>query len=632
MMKTPIEILQKYWNHSSFRKPQEEIITAALQKQNSIVLLPTGGGKSLCYQIPALLQEGICIVVSPLIALINDQVNQLKEKQIKAIALTSQLNFEETIIAFDNLQFGDFKFLYLSPEKLQNPLIQEKIQQLNVSLIAIDEAHCISEWGHDFRPSYLKLHILEDICPNANIMALTATATPQVLLDIQDKLKLLKPLIFKKSFKRDNLKFEVIITEDIYGQLIQCIQKINGSCIVYAGTRKQSKEINILLSKNGYKSSYYHGGMSASEKSLAYDSWISNKTPIMVATTAFGMGINKPDVRAVIHIAMPNSLENYLQEAGRAGRDGKISEAIILNNPSIINETIRQFEINTPNSKFVKEIYQKLNNYFNISIGEMPKEIFDFSIQKFCFHYKFPLLKTYNAIKILVRENIIFLDENFSKKTTVKFLIQSQQVFDYLENKPNKNNLINLLLRSYGGIYDYNTTINEFALSKKMNCSVQNIINELKELHTNKIIHYQANTNQSKISFLVARDDNYIINSISKHINHQYQIKQNKLEAIIQYITNNKTCRNIQISNYFKDDLKNSCGICDVCEQKSKPLVSEKLINKQIINLLKNQELSSSSICQKLNFSKEDVLKYLKYLLDEEKIYITSQNKFKATK
>jgi len=629
---TPIEILQKYWNHSSFRKPQEEIITATLQKQNTVVLLPTGGGKSLCYQIPALLQDGICIVISPLIALINDQVNQLKEKQLKAIALTSQLNFEETIVAFDNLQFGDFKFLYLSPEKLQNPLIQEKIKQLNVGLIAIDEAHCISEWGHDFRPSYLKLQILKDICPNANIMALTATATPEVLLDIQDKLGLQNAVIFKKSFKRANLKFKIITTEDIYGQLIQCLQKIKGSCIIYAGTRRQTKEISSLLSKKGYKSNYYHGGISATDKSLVYDSWISNKTPIMVATTAFGMGINKPDVRAVIHITTPNSIENYLQESGRAGRDGKPAEAIILSNAGIVNETIHQFKINTPNANFVKKIYQKLNNYFKISMGEIPKEVFDFSIQEFCFHYKFPLLKTYNAIKILVRENIIFLDENFSKKTTVKFLIQSQQVFDYLKNKPTKKDLINLLLRSYGGIYDYNTTINEFALSKKMNCSVQNIVNKLKELHTNKIIHYQANSNQSKITFLVARDDNYIINSISKHINHQHQTKQKKLEAIIQYITNNKTCRNIQLFNYFKEDLKNNCGICDVCEMKNKPLISIKHLTNQIVNLLKNEAFSSGIICQKLDFPKEDILNCLKILLDEDKIYINSQNKYKATK
>ena len=578
------------------------------------------------------MQNGICIVISPLIALINDQVNQLKEKQIKAIALTSQLKFEETIVAFDNLQFGDFKFLYLSPEKLQNPLIQEKIKQLDVSLIAIDEAHCISEWGHDFRPSYLKLRILKEICPKTNIMALTATATPDVLLDIQDKLELQNAAIFKTSFKRDNLKFNVIITEDIYGQLVQCISKINGSIIVYVGTRKQSKEISSLLSNRGYTSNYYHGGLSTTEKSLAFDNWITNKYPIMVATTAFGMGINKADVRAVIHITVPNSIENYIQEAGRSGRDNKISEAIILSNPHIIRETLQQFKLNAPNSKFVKEVYQKLNTYFKISMGELPKEIYDFAIQEFCYHYKLPLLKTYNAIKILDIENIVSLDENFNKKTTVKFLINSQQVFDYLENKPSKTKIINLLLRSYGGIYDYKTTINEFALSKKMNCSVKNIELQLKELHRDKIIHYQSNNKQSKISFLVARDDNFIINSISKHINHQHQIKQKKLEAIIQYITNNTVCRNIQISSYFKENINEPCGICNVCEMKNTIKFSLDDLTNQILKLINNQAISSSDICQKLNYPKETILKSLKYLLDDDKIYINSQNKFKATK
>ncbi len=631
-MNTPIEILQKYWKHSSFRKPQEEIITATIQKQNTIVLLPTGGGKSLCYQIPTLLQKGICIVISPLIALMNDQVNQLNEKNIKAIALTSQLNFEATITAFDNLQFGNSKFLYLSPEKLQNPLIQEKIKQLNVSLIAIDEAHCISEWGHDFRPSYLKLQLLKDICPNANIMALTATATPRVLLDIKDELNLQDAIIFKKSFKRNNLKFSVITSEDIYGQLIQSLQKINGSSIIYAGTRKQTKEISNFLTKKGFKSNYYHGGLTTATKSLAYNNWISNKISIMVATTAFGMGINKPDVRAVIHIATPNSVENYLQEAGRAGRDDKPANATIISNKSSINETIHQFNINTPKATFVKEVYQNLNQYFKISTGEIPKEIFDFSIQEFCFHYKLPLLKTFNALNILTREEIIYIDENFSKKTTVKFLIKSQQVFEYIENKPNKKILINLLLRSYGGIYDYNTIINEYSLSKKMNCSVHNLIGQLKELHTNKIINYKANNNRSKLTFLLPRDDNYIINQISKHINQQFQIKQNKLKAIIQYITNNKTCRNIQLSNYFEEKLTTPCGICDVCEHRNNPSVSTKLLSKQILSLVQNQALSSATICQQIAIPKEIILNCLKNLLNEDKIYINSQNKFKATK
>ena len=631
-MKKPIELLKKYWNHTSFRKPQEEIITTTLKKQNTIVLLPTGGGKSLCYQIPALLQDGICMVISPLIALINDQVKQLSEKNIKAIALTSQLNFEATITAFDNLQFGNFKFLYLSPEKLQNPLIQEKIKQLNVSLVAIDEAHCISEWGHDFRPSYLKLDSIHNLCPNATIMALTATATSKVLQDIKDKLALQNVVLFKKSFKRNNLRFKVITTEDIYSQLIQAIQKINGSIIIYAGTRKQTKEISVFLNKNGFTSNFYHGGLTSIEKSEVYENWISNKVPIMVATSAFGMGINKSNVRAVIHITTPNSIENYIQEAGRAGRDNLPADAIIISNKSIINEAIHQYKINTPKAKFIKEIYQNLNQYYKISIGEIPKEQFDFSLQEICFHYKLPLLKTFNAINILIREEIIYVDDNFSNKATVKFLINNQQIFEYFKNKPNKKALIDLLLRSYGGIYDHHTIINEYTLSKKMNCTVANVIHQLKELHTNKIINYKFKNNQSKLTFLVPRDDNYVINQISKQIDQQFKIKQNKLAAVVQYLTNFNTCRNIQISNYFEENLQTSCTICDVCTQKERQNISKHLVLEQILNLLKIEALTSAKICQKINIPQEIVLNSLKYLLDEDKIYINSQNKFKATK
>jgi ATP-dependent DNA helicase RecQ len=629
-MNNPIEILQKYWKHTKFRQPQEEIISATLQKQNTIVLLPTGSGKSLCYQIPTLLQKGICIVISPLIALINDQVNQLKEKNIKAIALTSQINFEATITAFDNLQFGNYKFLYLSPEKLQNPLIQEKITQLNVSLIAIDEAHCISEWGHDFRPSYLKLNILQELCPQANIMALTATATPKVLLDIKDKLTLKNAVIFKKSFKRNNIKYKVTVTENIYDELLYLVKKIKGSIIVYAGTRKQTKEIAVFLFKNGFKSNFYHGGLSTSEKSLAYENWTSNKIPIMVATTAFGMGINKRDVRAVIHITLPNSIENYLQESGRAGRDNQHADAIIISNKSMTNNAMHQFITNTPKPLFVKEVYQKLNQYFNISIGEIPNEIFNFSIQEFCYHYNLPLLKTFNSLNILSREGVIYIDENFRKKSTVKFLIRSEQIFEYLKNNPNKKVLINLLLRSYGGIYDYNTIINEYILSKKTNTSTQQIIKQLKELHTDKIIHYKPNNNQSEITFLLPRDDNYIINKISKQIKQQYLIKLNKLENIIQYIFNTETCRNIQISNYFQESLNTPCGNCDICIKTINNTIHEDLLSEQVLNLIKTETLTSAEICQKISVEKNNILKCLKYLLNEDKIYINSQNKFKA--
>ncbi len=628
-MSTPLDILKKYWKYPKFRDTQEEIIEAVLGATNTIVLLPTGGGKSLCYQIPALLSDGVCIVVSPLIALIQDQVNSLKEKNIKAIALTSQLNQDDVILAFDNLQFGDFKFLYLSPEKLQSPFIQEKIKQLKVSIIAIDEAHCISEWGHDFRPSYLQLKILRELQPNATFMALTATATQKVLEDIQQNLEIDGAVIFKKSFQRSNLNYHVITTENIYGKMLQIVGKIGGSVIIYTNSRKQTKEVSKFLIKNNFKSSYYHAGLSTNEKNTSFNNWMQNETPIMVATNAFGMGIDKPDVRVVIHINTPNSLENFIQEAGRAGRDEEMAYSIILTNKSNLFDTTNKFKTNLASTKFVKTVYNHLNQYYSIAFGELPTQLFNFSIQEFCFLYKLKLLQTYNAIKTLERENIVSLDENYSKKSTLKFLISNKQIFDYSNNHPSKSELIQLILRSYGGIFDHYTIINEFSLSKKLNCSKKEIVKHLNDLHSNSIVNYSYANTTSKLSFLVTRDDNYTINSISKNIEQQNNLKLKKMEAVISYIQNTKTCRNIQLLSYFNERITEDCGSCDICKAKIKPKNSIEIISNDILNLLNEKLLSSQEITMLLNYSDSEILNSLKNLLEKNKITITSQNKFK---
>lgn len=628
-MNTPLEILKKYWNHNQFRETQEEIISSVLNKEHTIVLLPTGGGKSLCYQIPSLILDGVCIVISPLIALINDQVNSLKEKNIKAIALTSQLTEDETIIAFDNLQFGNFKFLYLSPEKLQSSFIQEKIKQLNVSLIAIDEAHCISEWGHDFRPSYLQLKILKDLQPNATFIALTATATQRVLEDIQHHLELDKPRIYKQSFQRNNLSYRVINTEDIYGRLLQILHKINASVIVYTNNRKQTKEVAKFLHKNNFKSSFYHGGLSTIEKTNAYNKWMNDETPIMVATNAFGMGIDKPNVRAVIHINTPDSIENYIQEAGRAGRDGKVSHSIILSNNSALFETENRFTSNLADTKFVKKVYNHLNQFYSISLGEIPNEKFGFSLQEFCATYNLNLLKTYNAIKILEREGIILLDENYTKKSSLKFIVSNAYIFNYIENKPSKGILIKLMLRSYGGIFDHYTIINEYSLAKKLNIRKNEIINQLTNLHNNGIIDYKHENTTSKLYFLVPREDDYTINRISKDIEKQNNLKYDKLRSVITYIKNNDTCRNTQLLYYFDEFISKLCGKCDVCLDKKSKKTSPKNISEKIVQLLKEKQLRSQDIVSQLNYSETEILNSLKILLEKNKIAITSQNKFK---
>ena len=628
-MKTPQEILKKYWNHSHFRPPQEAIINNVLKGNDTMVLLPTSGGKSICYQIPTLLLNGVCIVISPLIALIKDQVNGLIEKNIKAIALTSELSQDEIVIAFDNLQFGNFQFLYLSPEKLQSKFIQEKIKQLNVSLIAIDEAHCISEWGHDFRPSYLELKILRDLQPSASIIALTATATQKVLDDIQLQLQIENATLFKKSFQRKNLAFHVITTEDIYGKLLQILTKLKASVIIYTNSRKHTKEVSHFLKQHHFKSSYYHGGLSTVEKNEAFNNWISDKTPIMVATNAFGMGIDKTNVRAVIHINIPNSLENFIQEAGRAGRDGKDSYSLLLKNKSSIFETENKFNSNVATTKFIKVIYFNLNQFYAVSRGELPLQSFNFSLHEFCSIYQLNLLQTYNAIKILERENIILLDENYNKKSSLKFLISNQKLFNYLENNTSKTNLIQLILRSYGGVFEHFTVINEFIIAKKLDVHKNDVIKTLKELHSQGILQYLHADTTSKLTFLKVREDAYTINGISKNIERQNSLKQQKLRSVIDFIENNKICRPVQLLHYFNEKDAVPCGKCDVCMAKNLKTTAIKTIASQILNLLKEKPLTSMELSTILSFSEKEILNSLKILLEKNKITITSQNKFK---
>ena len=628
-MITPLEILKTYWNYNEFRPPQEAIINTVIKGENCVVLLPTGNGKSLCYQVPAMVLEGVCIVISPLIALIKDQVESLTEKNIKAIALTSKLSQDEIIVAFDNLQFGGYKFLYLSPEKLQSSFIQDKIRQLNVSFIAIDEAHCISEWGHDFRPSYLKIPILKELQPNAKFIALTATATQRVFDDIVQNLEIEDATIFKKSLKRTNLTYKVIYTENYYANLLQILNYIKESVIIYTNNRKQTKEVNKYLLQQNFKSTYYHGGLSLEEKNAAYTSWIEDKTPIIVATNAFGMGIDKPNVRVVIHLNIPNSLENYIQEAGRAGRDGKESYSLILTNEANLHDADVRFKAATPTTKDIKEVYFNLNQFYKVSLGEQPLESFNFSIQEFCATYKLNILKTYNAIKVLERENIILLDENFTKKSTIKFTISNNQLFNYLEEYPSKNEFIKLILRSYGGIFEHHTIIDEFKLSKKLGVSKGTIISILKDLNTNGIVKYNFENSNSRLSFLVIREDNYTINSISKNIEKQFNLKYDKLKATINYIRDTKTCRNTQLLSYFDEITTEPCGKCDVCKSKNAPTETTSVLLTEIIKLLSLQNLSSQELSVALKCNPKQLLNSLKILLEKNKIAITSQNKFK---
>ncbi|MCF6279367.1 MAG: RecQ family ATP-dependent DNA helicase [Flavobacteriaceae bacterium] len=631
-MSSPLEILKKYWRFDNFKHPQEEIISSVLKGADTIALLPTGGGKSICFQIPTLIKDGVCIVISPLIALMNDQVKNLQDKNIKAVALTSKLSEGEIVNVFDNLQFGNYKFLYLSPEKLQSEFIQTKLKQINVQLIAVDEAHCISEWGHDFRPSYLNINIIRDFYPEIPVIALTASATEKVLDDIIKNLNLKIPKIVKKSFYRANLAYQIFDVEDKFYKVEKILTKIKGSKMIYTNTRSKTIEVSQQLNSLGIKINFYHGGMHHDDKIKAYEGWLSEKVPIIVATNAFGMGIDKSNVRAVIHLNLPQSIENYMQEAGRGGRDDKKAFSVVFKNKSDIYTAKTTVEKNLASVEIVKKIYFKLNQFFQISYGELSLKKHEFNIGEFCKIYQLPILTTYNALKILDRESILLLDENFNRKSTVKFITNNQDVFDYCDKNPSKNKLIKLILRTYGGVFESSKIINKNHLSNILGCSTSAIKEELAILHKDKIINfYNANRN-TQIQFLVPREDDRTINIIAKNIKQRNQLKIEKIDNLISFLENDRVCRSKQLLSYFNEIKTPECGICDVCISKKNDniKIDIKEASTKIINLLKeHKELSSKEIVSKLKIPEASVLFSLQILLEKNILSVTSQNKYK---
>lgn len=628
-MSSPLEILQKYWNHSEFRNSQEAIIKAVLSSKDVIALLPTGGGKSVCFQIPALLNDGLCIVISPLIALMEDQVSGLLAKGIKAVALTSSLTQNDIVAIFDNLQFGNYKFLYLSPERLSSEFIQEKIGQLPVNLIAVDEAHCISEWGHDFRPSYRNIHKIKQLHPNTPTIALTASATAKVVEDIANNLELTNVSIFKESLKRTNLAYKLTKTEDVFFALKQLLSKHKTPTIIYTSSRKAAKNTSLFLNANGFNSTFYHGGLTFNEKKEAYNNWLNEKTSIMVATNAFGMGIDKENVSTIIHTNLPYSLENYMQEAGRAGRNGTEAMSVIMYNEAIEFDFKNRFEKGQTTIDFITEVYVKLNQHFQVSLSETPFTSFPFNFQEFCEKYGLSKLRTYNAIQQLKNQEIIALDEQFNRKSEVTFKASHIEVLTYCEKHIKFNNLIKLLLRSYGGIFDDLKKIDEYQLAQKLGLTSSQIIQQLENIEKDGFIIYTPITDTSFIRFLVPRDDKRTINRVAKSIKEHQKIKLDKAKAVIKYIHNSKQCRSNLLLSYFNEYTTEKCGICDICTSTITTKITNNTISSKILlSLKKHHQLTSRELVSLLEIEKSDVINSLQLLLDTNKITITSQHKF----
>ncbi|MGK0385773.1 MAG: ATP-dependent DNA helicase RecQ [Patiriisocius sp.] len=629
-MKTPQDILQEYWGHTSFRPKQEAIITSVLDGKDTVALLPTGGGKSICFQIPALLQEGICIVISPLVALMTDQVKSLQDKGIKAIAITGGKSFTEVNTLLDNARFGNFKFLYLSPERLQQELIQNTIKLMNVNCIAVDEAHCISQWGNDFRPAYKNITLLRELQPLAPIIALTATATPEVLKDTIKELEMELPAIYQDSFVRPNLAYNTRAVEDKLYHIEQLLAHNQKAAIVYVRTRRSAVETSNHLNTLGIKSDFFHGGIPAQEKTKKLENWKMGTTPTMVATNAFGMGIDLATVAHVIHIQLPESVESYFQEAGRAGRDGKTATATLLYNDYDKLLVKKQFVASLADVPMLKLIYKKLNNYLQISYGEGVFTTHAFNFYDFCKTYTINTLQVFNGLNTLDRLGIIQLSKEFGRTTKLKFLVHTDVALDYFKHDVIASIIGKTILRLYGGVFETMTSINLEILQSKTSQSQPTIIKTLQKLEAANIIELYLNTTDAAITFLKPREDDKTINVIAREVAAHNNKKKQQVQHVLDYITNDSTCRSVQLVTYFGETTATPCGICSVCTSSKQKSNKKDIqgISKEVLIQLESGPKTSREIVKELMHSEVVVLKIIGLLVGNNTIGLDERNRY----
>jgi ATP-dependent DNA helicase RecQ len=632
MTEEPKKILKKYWGYDAFRPLQLDIINSILEGKDTLALLTTGGGKSICFQVPALCNDGICIVVSPLIALMKDQVENLKKKGIKAMAIFSGLSKREIDIALDNCVYGGYKFLYVSPERLKSELFLVRLQKMNVNLIAIDEAHCISQWGYDFRPPYLEIAQLRKYT-KAPFLALTATATPRVVEDIQNRLEFKLKNVFQAPYARPNLRYFVVNDEDKNTTLMSIIQKQKGTGIIYVRSRRLTVEYAHHLSKRAISADYYHAGLSVEERSEKQMKWIKGETRVIVSTNAFGMGIDKPDVRFVINVDLPDCVEAYYQEAGRGGRDEKKAFSVLLIDEMDKENLLKRVEEKFPPKETIRSVYGLLCNHLRIAIGSGELETYPIKLEQFCFQSSITKKAVYNSLVFLERAGYIELSEGLFLPSRLKIESDNQQLYALQVRYPMYDKVLKVILRSYSSLFDVFVTIKEKDIAKRANISVEavkKILNELAEL---KAISYMPINNNDSVTFIQPRIDSKNLRIEPAIYDHLKEVNINNAKAMINYAYNQDECRSVMLLNYFGENNPKSCGVCDVCIGKlEKNEIDKSLfdqIEQQLKSLVKSEMIDYNDLVEKMSqqYSKKSVKFVARWLLDNEDIKLTKANK-----
>lgn len=617
------QILQHYWKHSAFRPLQQPIIESVMQGRDTLALLPTGGGKSVCYQVPAMAMDGICLVISPLIALMKDQVDNLKAKGIEAMAIVSGMNRREVDIALDNCIYGPVKFLYLSPERLLSDLVRERIKYMKVNLIAVDEAHCISQWGYDFRPPYLHLAELRELHPKVPILALTATATAEVRDDIQDKLAFRERNVFQQSFERKNISYRVQHDENKLRRILEVARSVKGSGIVYVRSRKETVELSKFFNDNGVAADYYHAGLDGDTRNAKQEQWKSNHIRIIIATNAFGMGIDKPDVRFVLHKDLPESLEAYYQEAGRGGRDEQKAYAVLLYSEADRLKQERKFEISFPSVDEIKQVYHYLANYYQLAYGAGEGLSFELDLADFCGRFKLDALKSLNALKFLEQAEYLSFNESVFLPSRFQFEIAHEQLYNFQIQNPAWDPFIKTLLRSYGGAFDNYVRIREFDIARRTNLSVQQVNEAMQQLNDYGALSYQPQTDKPQVTYLKPRQTSANLWIDRQYLDMRKAVYRKKMEAMLAYVNTDK-CRSIQLLAYFNEPNAPKCGVCDVCLREKREQNAEELhqqIADDIIEAVTAAPLSLEQLVGALSKGKSNErLTVIRQLLDAGRI------------